>query len=122
MTHDTGRKAMRAILGTCALLVATSGLAEAGTWKIGERLSYFCRNPGNSRDNIQYCHNCVRAIGPSQTYVTWTFPVYCDGRATGQQVRGELRCSAAGSEPDQKRAITQNALSTLPSSSKACPR
>ncbi|MFG1395639.1 type 2 periplasmic-binding domain-containing protein [Roseixanthobacter pseudopolyaromaticivorans] len=104
-----------------ALLFASSGVAEAGTWRIGERLNYFCRNGEKSRDSVQYCHNCNNVFGPG-SYVTWTFPVTCDGRRTSFQVRGELKCNGWPSEPEQRRRITDNAVSKLPTSSRACPR
>ncbi|MFG1422247.1 hypothetical protein [Roseixanthobacter liquoris] len=103
------------------LLFASTGLAEAGSWRIGERLNYFCRNGNKSRDTVQYCHNCNNVFGPG-SYVTWTFPVTCDGRRTSFQVRGELKCNDWPSETVQRSRITANAVSKLPTSSRACPR
>lgn len=116
----TARRPATAIAVGLAGALLFAGAADAGTWRLGNRLNAFCRSGANV-NGYNYCHNCRRALG-ANSYVTWTFQLTCDGHPTRYQVRGELVCQNPASEPAQRQAITQNALTKLPKSTQACPQ
>jgi hypothetical protein len=115
------RYSMAWCLAAAAFSLGSSNL-QAATWTLGDTESQICRDRAGHQQSINYCHNCAQSVGAG-AYISWTFVVNCDARATTRRARGEVSCTGNyGSETQQKNNIRAQASGQLPGAGTACPR
>ena len=99
-----------------ATLFSAATAASAATWTLGQGEGACFKND-KRKGGAKYCHNCTSQQGNE---VKWTFEAKCDGHLAGH-VEATLKCSGAGDEGAQLRALQTAARPSLPKSTQACP-